>query len=208
MKLTSTSFGHNQRIPGRCCFGIADPLQHMKLGENRNPQLAWSDLPDRAQSLLLICVDTDVPSSLDDFNQEGRTISAELPRVDFIHWVMANIPANDASIAEGECSDTVTTGGKEDPPGPRGSRQGINDYSRFMAGNPDMQGDYFGYDGPCPPWNDSIVHHYRFRLHALDVPELSLPARFTADEAIKAANGHVLDHVELTGIYSLNPSLD
>ncbi|GIS40711.1 MAG: hypothetical protein Ct9H90mP13_05570 [Pseudomonadota bacterium] len=35
---------------------------------------------------------------------------------------------------------------------PSGSRQGINDYTKFMAGDPEMQGNYFGYEGPCPPW--------------------------------------------------------
>ena len=35
-----------------------------------------------------------------------------------------------------------------------------------------MFGDYYGYDGPCPPWNDELVHRYVFTLYALDVPRL------------------------------------
>jgi len=31
-----------------------------------------------------------------------------------------------------------------------------------------MKGTYFGYDGPAPPWNDSVVHHYAFTLYAVD----------------------------------------
>lgn len=46
-----------------------------------------------------------------------------------------------------------------DPDVPAGSRQGLNDYTAFMAGS-EMAGDYFGYDGPCPPWNDERLHHY------------------------------------------------
>jgi phosphatidylethanolamine-binding protein (PEBP) family uncharacterized protein len=38
-----------------------------------------------------------------------------------------------------------------------------------MAGNPDMAGQYFGYDGPCPPWNDERMHHYIFTIYALDI---------------------------------------
>jgi phosphatidylethanolamine-binding protein (PEBP) family uncharacterized protein len=41
----------------------------------------------------------------------------------------------------------------------------------WFAGDNDMRGDYYGYDGPCPPWNDEIVHRYVFTLFALDVAE-------------------------------------
>ena len=34
-----------------------------------------------------------------------------------------------------------------------------------------MFGDYYGYDGPCPPWNDELVHRYVFTLYALDVAQ-------------------------------------
>ena len=207
MKLTSESFGQNERIPERCAFGVPCPEQHLKLGENRSPQLSWSDIPADARSLVLLCVDTDVPSSMDDFNQEGRTISAELPRVPFIHWVMTDIPATDGELAEGECSDGVTPGGKDVPPGPPGSRQGVNDYTGFMAGDDTMAGNYFGYDGPCPPWNDEIVHHYRFKLFAIDLESCSLAGDFTANDALTAIRGHIIDQIELTGTYSLNPDV-
>ncbi len=203
MKLTSETFSQNERIPERCAFGIPCPDAHVKLGENRNPQLSWSDIPADAHSLVLICVDTDVPSSMDDFNKEGRTIAATLPRVNFIHWVMTDIPATDGALAEGECSAGITPRGKRNPPGPPGSRQGINDYTGFMAGDADMAGDYHGYDGPCPPWNDEIVHHYRFKLYALDIDSCGLDGAFTADDALAAMRGHIIDQTELTGVYSL-----
>jgi Raf kinase inhibitor-like YbhB/YbcL family protein len=203
MKLSSDTFGQNERIPERCAFGIPCPDEHVKLGENRNPQLSWSDIPKGARSLVLICVDTDVPSSMDDFNQQGRTISASLPRVNFIHWVITDIAATDGSLAEGECSDSITPGGKDTPPGPAGSKQGINDYTGFMAGDEEMGGEYHGYDGPCPPWNDEIPHHYRFKLFALDIDSCGLSGAFTADEVIATIRGHVIDQAELTGVYSL-----
>ena len=68
MELTSATFGPNQRIPETCAFGIPDPDSHMRLGQNRNPQLHWSGIPDNARSLVLLCIDTDVPSALDAFN--------------------------------------------------------------------------------------------------------------------------------------------
>jgi Raf kinase inhibitor-like YbhB/YbcL family protein len=204
MKLDSATFNNDQRIPEKCAFGIPDPDEHLALGKNRNPQLTWNDIPADARSLVLICVDTDVPSSMDDFNKEGRTIPASLPRVDFIHWVMVDIPATNGSVEEGQCSDGITSGGKHNPDGPPGSRQGINDYTGFMASDADMQGDYHGYDGPCPPWNDAIPHHYHFRLYAIDLETCPVDDRFGAADVLAAIDGHVLAETELTGVYSLN----
>ena len=55
---------------------------------------------------------------------------------------------------------------------------GVNNYTDWFAGDEQMAGDYGGYDGPCPPWNDELLHHYRFTLYALDVPSLGLPGAF------------------------------
>jgi Raf kinase inhibitor-like YbhB/YbcL family protein len=207
MKLTSETFNHNERIPKRCAFAEQDPDQHIRLGENLSPQLSWSDMPASARSLVLICTDPDVPSSMEDFNQEGRSIPATLPRIDFIHWVMVDIPPADGSVAEGECSDGITPGGKHNLNGPAGSRQGINDYTGFFAADEDMQGDYCGYEGPCPPWNDEILHHYHFRLYALDLDRCPVEGAFTAVDVLSAIKGHVLAEAELVGIYSLNPDV-
>jgi Raf kinase inhibitor-like YbhB/YbcL family protein len=179
----------------------------MTLGENKNPHLAWSNIPEEAQSLILICVDTDVPSSVEHFNKEGATISAALPRVEFMHWVMVDIRPIDGGVSEGECSDGITPGGKQNPNGPEGSRQGINDYTSFMAGDPEMEGNYFGYEGPCPPWNDEIAHHYRFKLFACDFDVCPVAETFTGQDVLKVVQGHILSETELTGLYSLNPNL-
>ena len=68
-------------------------------------------------------------------------------------------------IARGEFSEGVTARGKPGPHAPRGARQGINDYTGWFAGDKDMAGNYFGYDGPCPPWNDEMPHRYVFTLY-------------------------------------------
>lgn len=70
-----------------------------------------------------------------------------------------------------------------------------------------MGGDYYGYDGPCPPWNDALPHRYVFTLYALDVPHLDLPQRFTGSDARRAMHGHVLAHASVTGRYTLNPAV-
>ena len=207
MRMTSSTFEHNGKIPGRCAFGIPDAVDHLKLGENMNPQLSWSQVPPKAKSLVLLCVDPDVPSSMENFNKEGKTIAAKLPRMDFMHWAMVDIPAKDGSLEEGECADGIVPGGKPTPPGPPGSRQGINDYTNFMAGDPDMEGDYYGYDGPCPPWNDERLHHYRFTLYAIDLDKTPVEERFTAADVLAAIEGHVIDMAMLIGTYSLNPDV-
>ena len=206
MRITSTTFEHHGSIPQRCAFGIPDPDEHLKLGENQNPQLSWSEIPADATSLVLLCVDPDAPSSMDNFNQEGTTIAADLPRADFIHWVMVDIPAQDGSIDAGACSDGIVPGGKTDPDGPPGSRQGINDYTNFMAGDADMEGDYYGYEGPCPPWNDERLHHYHFTLYAIDLERTPVEGPFTAADVLAAIADHVISKATLTGTYSLNPA--
>jgi Raf kinase inhibitor-like YbhB/YbcL family protein len=70
-----------------------------------------------------------------------------------------------------------------------------------------MGGNYFGYDGPCPPWNDEIKHHYVFTVYALNVASLPLTGAFTGSDALNAMKSHILDQASITGIYSLNPKV-
>jgi len=207
MKLTSSSFSDGRRIPAEHAFCAPDPKSHVTLSKNRNPQLAWSDLPAGTKSLALICHDYDVPSKPDDVNQEGRTISARLPRVDFYHWVVVDLEPGSGAIAAGEFSDGVTARGKKGPAGPRGTRQGLNDYTGWFASDKDMSGSYYGYDGPCPPWNDELPHHYVFTLYALDVAKCGVSATFKGPDVLAAIRGHVLGQAALTGVYALNPAV-
>jgi len=207
MKLTSESFSNNQPIPVEFAFGAPDPKTHVTLSKNMNPQIAWSDLPNGTKSLVLICHDYDVPSKGDDVNQEGKTVPASLPRVDFYHWVLVDLDPKSGPIKAGEFSNGVTARGKPGPEGPRGTRQGINDYTAWFAGDQDMSGNYFGYDGPCPPWNDTMLHHYVFTLYALDVEMCSVRGTFKGPDVLAAIRGHVLGQAALTGVYSLNPAV-
>lgn len=207
MNLTTTAFRDGERIPDEFCFGNPADEGHMTLGANRNPDLTWANLPEGTRSLVLLCVDVDVPSKADDVNQEGRTIPADLPRVDFYHWVMVDIPPGTDGIPAGSCSDGVTPKGKKEPAGPDGARQGLNDYTSFMAGNPDMAGEYFGYDGPCPPWNDELLHHYHFVLYATDLARVPVEGKFTGQDVMAALAGHILAESRVVGTYTLNPDV-
>ena len=207
MELTSTSFADGAPIPGDFAFCLPDPAHHVCLGRNRNPHLAWRNLPAGTHSLALICHDPDVPSRGDDVNQPGRTVPASLPRVDFFHWVLVDLPPRLAQIGEGEFSHAVTPRGKAGPATLHGARHGINDYTGWFAGDADMSGDYFGYDGPCPPWNDGLPHRYVFTLFALDVPTLGVSGHFTGQQVRDAMAGHVLAQACISGRYTLNPAV-
>ena len=213
MKLTSSCFSDSAAIPAEYAFCAPDAKTHCTLGANRNPQLAWSDVPAGTKSLVLICHDPDVPGKPDDVNQEGRVIPASLPRVDFFHWVLVDLDPAISEIKAGEFSGGVSVRGKAGPnvpnlpTGPSGARQGINDYTMWFASDKDMSGNYFGYDGPCPPWNDSIVHHYVFTLYALDVAKCDVSGAFKGPDVVEAIKGHVLAQACITGVYSLNPAV-
>ena len=206
MKLASRSFIDGGVIPGRCAFAAKAPVGHARLSQNLNPELHWSDVPAGTRSLVLLCTDSDAPSPKPaDVNTEGAILSPKLPRGEFVHWVMVDMPPTTTGIAEGACGSGITPRGKRQPDGPEGSRQGINDYTAWFAGDKDMEGPYFGYDGPCPPWNDSIPHHYRFELLAVDLERCPVDGEFTAAQVRKALAGHILASAAIGGRYALNP---
>jgi Raf kinase inhibitor-like YbhB/YbcL family protein len=207
MQLTSSSFTHGGAIPGEYAFAVPHPEQRIQLSSNRNPHLAWRDAPAGTRSFVLVCHDPDVPSRGDDVNKEGRTVPATLPRVDFFHWLLVDIPATVTSLAAGAHGSGVTPRGKPGPDAGNGMRHGVNDYTGWFAGDKDMAGDYHGYDGPCPPWNDEILHHYVFTLYALDVEKCPVSGKFGGADVLKAIDGHVLAKAEVMGTYALNPAV-
>ncbi len=79
MKLTSTAFEHQGKIPSKYTCD----------GANISPPLNISDVPSQAKSLVLIMDDPDVPKRL---RKDGM----------WDHWVVFNIPASLTEIKEGE----------------------------------------------------------------------------------------------------------
>jgi len=96
------------------------------------------------------------------------------------HWLIWNIPAASCSLPE-------NVEKKETPSNVPGARQGLNSWPRL------------GYNGPMPP-PGSGVHHYHFRLYALDCV-LDVPPRARRAELERAMRGHVLATAELIGTY-------
>jgi Raf kinase inhibitor-like YbhB/YbcL family protein len=215
MNIWSDSFIHGGPIPPACAFGVIDPIHHVRFSTNRNPHLAWDDIPPGTESLVLLCHDPDVPASSDNVNQPGMILPLSLPRVHFYHWTLVDIPVALKALAEGGLSDRVAPHGKPGPLVPfmirNGTehqlRQGVNDYTGWFAGDAAMEGEYYGYDGPCPPWNDARVHRYMFTLYAIDIPRFPLEGRFTGAEARLAIAGHIIDEAGIAGVYTLNPHM-
>ena len=207
MKLWSDSWVNGERIGVRFAAGRPDGQGGATFSDNLNPHLAWSDAPAGTQSFALICHDFDVPSRGDDVNQAGREVPADLARTDFFHWVLVDLPAGCSRIGEGEFSRGFTPRGKPGPQALHGARQGRNDYTGWFASNPEMAGSYFGYDGPFPPWNDSLIHHYVFTLYALAVARAPVDGVFDGSQARAAIYPHVLAEATHSGTYTLNARL-
>jgi len=101
----------------------------------------------------------------------------------WVHWVLYAIPTGIAELAEGIPGQAILAA-------PAGARQGRNSWT---------SGRTVGYRGPAPPRGHG-VHHYHFRLYALDAP-ITVAASPTKDELLRAMQGHVLDQCELVGTY-------
>jgi Raf kinase inhibitor-like YbhB/YbcL family protein len=206
MKLVSNSWVSGERIPAKYAAG---KLEGSAVGfsDNVNPHLAWSEVPAGTKSFALICHDFDVPSRGDDVNKPDREVPADLERVDFFHWVMVDLPASLTQIAEGEFSRGFTPRGKPGPQTLHGARHGLNDYTGWFASDPERAGNYFGYDGPFPPFNDSLIHHYVFTLYALAVARAPIDGIFTGPQVREAIYPHILGEATHSGTYTLNRRL-
>ncbi len=82
MKLTSSVFEHNGKIPSKYTCD----------GDNVSPPLEISEVPAEAKSLVLIMDDPDIP----DFAKEKFKIQV------WDHWVVFNIPVDTKIIPEAE----------------------------------------------------------------------------------------------------------
>jgi phosphatidylethanolamine-binding protein (PEBP) family uncharacterized protein len=109
------------------------------------------------------------------------------------------------TVAEGAASTERVLHGKP-PSAAKVGVPGLNDYTKVTRANPAMKGKYYGYDGPCPPWNDENLHHYHFTVYALSVKKLDLPADFDAAAALAAMQGKVLAEGDELGLFTQNPA--
>lgn len=188
------------RIDPQYAFCAPASPGHTKDGGNVSPEISWSGAPKETKSFAIITSDPDVPTDFSSAGKEGATIPADMKRQVFIHWVLVDIDPHTTRLPAGADSDRVEENGKHSQKTKYGLR-GVNDYGKFKGGA------FFGYDGPCPPWNDARMHHYSFTVYALDVRTLDLSGKFTAADAENAMKGHVLAKGSAVGAYTQNPAV-
>ena len=88
MRLHSDSFEHRQPLAAEFALGA-----RAGFGGNRNPHLVWDDVPAGTRSFVLLCIDPDAPTDPALVADTATPIPVEHPRGDFVHWVVADIPA-------------------------------------------------------------------------------------------------------------------
>jgi hypothetical protein len=152
LEISSTAFAPGSAIPAR----------HTCEGNDISPALRWTGIPAGTKSLVLIVDDPDAPDP-------------RAPKMTWVHWVLANLPATAAELPEGVAPKAL----------PAGTVEGLNDWKRT------------GYGGPCPPVGR---HRYFHKLYALDTVLTGLhhPTRALVEAAMQ---GHVLARAELLGTY-------
>jgi Raf kinase inhibitor-like YbhB/YbcL family protein len=95
----------------------------------------------------------------------------DAPNGDFVHWVVWNIDPQTSAIENGIL--------------PRGAVEGHTSLNKS------------GWVPPCPP---SGIHHYHFKLSALDIV-LSIPESGTKADLLRAMEGHIINNATLVGSY-------
>ena len=206
LKVSVDAFKNGEMIPNKYAFCAAAAQAHTAPGANLSPSISWSRGPRDTKSYAIILYDTDSPAEQrDKINKEGVTMTSAIPRRTFFHWILVDIPANIRSLKEGADSDARVVHGKPATPAAVGVR-GLNDYTKVTAGNDATKGQYYGYDGPCPPWNDEVVHHYHFAVFALSAKTLDLPQDFDGAAVLEVIKDKVLAEGEVVGLYTQNPA--
>lgn len=203
MQLTSKSLVDGKPIPQTHAMGVPGKDGPVP-GPNKSPHLSWSGAPAGTKSFAVTSVDRDAPTKPDDVNKPDRTVPYDLPRAEFVHWVLTGISPNVNELAEGQDAAGLTPKGKPTGPTAYGVR-GVNDYTSWFAGDANMEGTYGGYDGPWPPFNDERIHNYVFTVYALDTDKLDLPKNFTYADFRRASQGHVLAQASITSSYAIYP---
>jgi Raf kinase inhibitor-like YbhB/YbcL family protein len=206
--IESLSMADGVPIPAR--YAVATPTADGRAelaGGDRSPHLAWSGEPEGTRSFALSVVDPDVPADKTRMGVEGLSLGDDEPRVDFAHWLLADLPVSLHEIPEGADGESFVAHGKTPGPAAFGGISGANGYGGLFEGNPDLAGVYGGWDGPFPPWNDECVHRYLTTVYALDVGTLGLGPGFSLEDFRRAIEGHILDEGQIVPTYTLNPAL-
>lgn len=107
LEVTTTAFGHGQRIPEL----------HLRDGKNRSPMLSWKTFPDNTRSFVVLCEDPDAP------REEA-----------FVHWVLYAVPAWTNGLPRTMIPEGLSK--EEEPSEIPGARHGSNDFDEIGYDGP------------------------------------------------------------------------
>ena len=121
--------------------------------------------------------DVNSPLNISDVPPEAKSLvlivdDPDAPKGTWTHWVVVNI-------------DPKTDAFQEDSVPPR-SLQTITSFGKL------------GWGGPCPP---SGMHHYHFKLYALDIEKLDVSGTAEVKQIIEAMAKHIISATQLIGLY-------
>jgi Raf kinase inhibitor-like YbhB/YbcL family protein len=188
------------RLPPRYAFCQAGPDGHQAPAPDISPPLTWTAGPAGTRSYAILMQDPDVPESVTAPEMKSG-IPPDAPRRIFNHWALADIPARLRGLPEGADSTGPLPHGKPATTTPYGTR-GANDFTTAFVESSQYNGIHGGYDGPCPPSIDLLVHRYRIHLFALDTATLALDTPFSADDLQAALKHHTLAEATTTVTYT------
>jgi Raf kinase inhibitor-like YbhB/YbcL family protein len=207
LKVSVDSLKDGGVIADQYRFCVPAAQGHVAPGPDKSPGISWSNGPAGTKSYVITLTDIDnLAEQREKQNKEGMTVPSSAARRTMFHWVLVDIPANVTSLLEGAESEGRVPHGKAQTPAKVGVR-GLNAMTDFMAANEQMKGQYYGYDGPCPAWNDELAHRFVFTVYALSVASLNLTGAFNGSAAMAAMKGNVLAQDQVTGVASTNPSV-
>jgi Raf kinase inhibitor-like YbhB/YbcL family protein len=205
LKVSVGGVESGKMIPTKYTFCMAAAQGHVAPSPDISPSVSWSKGPSGTKSYVITLTDIDnAKEQREKVNKEGMTVSSSAARRTVFHWVLVDIPANVTSLPEGAESEGRVPHGKPQTPAKVGVR-GLNAFTEFMAANEQMKGQYYGYDGPCPAWNDETVHRFVFTVYALSVASLNLSGAFDGSAVVAAMKDKTLAQGEVTGLYTINP---
>jgi Raf kinase inhibitor-like YbhB/YbcL family protein len=153
MEFSSTAFKDGGTIPDQYVMVAAG-------GKNISIPLSWKNAPAGTKSFALSIVDPHPVAQ------------------NWVHWLVVNIPASVASLAEGASRKNM-------PPGAVELKNSFGDV---------------GYGGPQPP-RGSGKHPYVVTLYALSADKLDLMAGTSLSAFKKALEGKAIQSTSVTGNY-------
>lgn len=101
--ITSPAFTHQGEIP----------IKHTCEAQDVSPALAWSGVPEKAKSLVLVLDDPDAPDPA-------------APKMTWVHWILYNLPVTSKGLPEAATGKDL----------PSGTLEGLNDWKRTGYGGP------------------------------------------------------------------------